>query len=281
MGNILEIRNLTKVYDGFTLEGINLDLPQGSIMGFIGENGAGKSTTIKLILNLIKRDSGTVKIFGHDIIKHENLIKEDLGVVFDEGNFPETMRVRDINVVMRNIYQKWDRDLFFHYLKEFSLPEKKTIKSFSRGMKMKLSIAVALSHNPKFLILDEATSGLDPIIRDEILDMFLEFIQKEDRAIFVSSHISSDIEKIADYIAFIHQGKIVFVESKDDLVNKYGILKCKTSEFRCVDRKYVKGYRQNKFGVEALVEKSRFSNGYLVDNASIEDIMLYTIRGGA
>lgn len=279
MENVLEIKGLTKNYSGFTLDNVNLALPKGNIMGFIGENGAGKSTTIKLILNVIHRDNGEVKVFGRDNIEYENEIKENIGVVYDESNFPDTLNVGNINTIMKNIYKNWDQDVFDYYLKKFSLPRKKDIKSFSRGMKMKLTIAAALSHRAKLLILDEPTSGLDPIIRDEILDIFLDFIQDEEHSIFLSTHITSDIEKIADYIAFIHQGKIVFVEYKDVLLDTYGVLKCRTSEFEKLDKTYIKGYRENKFGVEALVEKHKFKERYTVDHASIEDIMLFIVRG--
>lgn len=209
MSNVLEIKNLTKYYDGFTLDNISLALPQGSIMGFIGENGAGKSTTIKLILNVIHRDRGEVKIFGRDNLIYDSELKQSVGVVYDESNFPESMTPKNINVILCRIYRNWDQQAFFRYLDQFALPADKELKTFSRGMKMKLSIAVALSHQAKLLILDEPTSGLDPVVRDEILDIFLDFIQNEEHSIFLSTHITSDIEKIADYIAFIHQGKIV------------------------------------------------------------------------
>ena len=279
MDNILEIQNLTKAYDDFTLDKISLALPKGSIMGFIGGNGAGKTTTIKLILNLIHRDSGNIKVFGLDNLDYEKQIKEDLGVVFDESSFPANMKVPHINKVLGQIYKNWDAVVFSSYIDKFGLPVKKEIKDFSRGMKMKLAIAVALSHHAKLLILDEATSGLDPVVRDEILDVFLDFIQDENHSIFVSSHIISDIEKVADYIAFINNGKIVFCESKDQLLNNYGILKCRTAEFETLDRTYVKGYRKSEFGVEALVIRDHFRGKYTVDRASIEDIMLYTIKG--
>ncbi|HHY22702.1 MAG TPA: ABC transporter ATP-binding protein [Clostridiaceae bacterium] len=248
-------------------------------MGFIGENGAGKSTTIKLILNLIHRDSGKISIFGWDNIEYENKIKEDIGVVFEENNLPENMTITDVSIVMRNIYKNWDSKVFNSFMKEFSLPAKKTIKEFSRGMKMKLSIAVALSHHAKLLILDEATSGLDPIIREEILDMFLEFIQDEEHSIFASSHIISDLEKVADYITFIHKGRILFSESKDNLLCKYGVLKCRASEFEIIDKSIVAGYRKSKFGVEALVLKDKIKGKHIIDHASIEDIMLFSIKG--
>lgn len=279
MGNILEIKNLSKKYDDFALDNVNITLPKGSIMGFIGENGAGKSTTIKLILDLIHRDSGKISIFGWDNIEYENKIKEDIGVVFEENNLPENMTITDVSIVMRNIYKNWDSKVFNSFMKEFSLPAKKTIKEFSRGMKMKLSIAVALSHHAKLLILDEATSGLDPIIREEILDMFLEFIQDEEHSIFASSHIISDLEKVADYITFIHKGRILFSESKDNLLCKYGVLKCRASEFEIIDKSIVAGYRKSKFGVEALVLKDKIKGKHIIDHASIEDIMLFSIKG--
>lgn len=279
MENLLEIKRLTKRYDGFTLDSIDLAIPKGCIMGFIGENGAGKTTTIKLILNLIHRDQGLIKVFGLDNQKHELQIKQDLGVVFDESNFPDSILVPHVDAVMKRIYRNWDSNTFYNYIDKFSLPTKKEYKSFSRGMKMKLSLAVALSHNPRLLLLDEATSGLDPVIRDEILDVFLEFIQDEEKSILVSSHIISDIEKIADYIVFIHQGRIVFAESKEDLARNYGILKCTIADFETLEQQYIKGYRKNQFGVEALVLKEHFKKGYLVDPASLEQIMLFTIKG--
>ena len=278
MSNVLEIKNLTKYYDGFTLDNISLALPQGSIMGFIGENGAGKSTTIKLILNVIHRDRGEVKIFGRDNLIYDSELKQSVGVVYDESNFPESMTPKNINVILRRIYRNWDQQAFFQYLDQFALPADKELKTFSRGMKMKLSIAVVLSHQAKLLILDEPTSGLDPVVRDEILDIFLDFIQNEEHSIFLSTHITSDIEKIADYIAFIHQGKIVFVAEKDELLNQYGVLKCGFDDFEKLDRRIVKGFRKNRFGVEALVEKQRFK-GHVIDAATIEDIMLFTLRG--
>ena len=279
MENILDIKNLTKMYDDFTLADVNFTLPEGSIMGFIGENGAGKSTTIKLILDLIRRDSGEISIFGLDNIKDGNKIKEDIGVVFEESNLPENMTITDVSIVMRNIYKNWDNKVFNSFMKEFSLPVKKTIKEFSRGMKMKLSIAVALSHHAKLLILDEATSGLDPIVREEILDMFLEFIQDEEHSILASSHIISDLEKVADYITFIHRGRILFSESKDNLLCKYGILKCKAAEFEAIDKSIISGYRKSEFGVEALVLKDKIKGRHIIDHASVEDIMLFSIKG--
>lgn len=279
MENALEIRNLNKKYEDFYLDDINLSLPKGSIMGFVGENGAGKSTTIKLILNLIFRDHGKITIFGRDNIEDEKEIKEEIGVVLDESSFPDSMIATDVNLVMKSIYQNWDENLFLNYLGKFNLPKNKEIKNYSRGMKMKLSIAVALSHKAKLLILDEATNGLDPVVRDEILDIFLEFIQNEEHSIFVSSHIISDIEKISDYITLIHNGRILLSESKDKLLYDYGILKCSHAEFEAIQKDRIIGHRKNQFGVEALVNRKDLTNKYIIDQASIEDIMLFYIRG--
>jgi ABC-2 type transport system ATP-binding protein len=278
MNNAFKITNLSKSYKDFKIDNINLELPKGSIMGFIGENGAGKSTTIKLILDLIHRDSGSITVLGKDNKKELTLIKENIGVVMDECFFPENINAKDINLIMKNVFKTWDENKFNKYLSNFSLPEKKIIKDYSRGMKMKLSIAVALSHDSKLLILDEATSGLDPIIRDEILDVFLEFIQNEEHSIFVSSHIISDLEKICDYITFIHKGKIIFSESKDSLLESYGLLKCSFDEFKTIDKSIVRGSRKNSFGIEALVLKNRLKGKYIIDKASIEDIMLFYVK---
>lgn len=278
MESAFKITNLSKGYKDFKLDNVNIELPKGCIMGFIGENGAGKSTTIKLILDLIHRDSGSITVLGKDNKKELNLVKENIGVVMDECFFPENIAAKDINLIMKNIYKTWDEKKFNNLLNDFSLPEKKIIKDYSRGMKMKLSIAVALSHDSKLLILDEATSGLDPIIRDEILDVFLDFIQDEEHSIFVSSHIISDLEKICDYITFIHKGKIVFSEAKDILLESYGVLKCSADSFKNIDKSIIKGFRENSFGIEALVLKNKLKGNYAIDKASIEDIMLFYIK---
>ncbi len=274
----LKLENVTKEYKDFKLDHINIALPKGCIMGFIGENGAGKTTAIKLILDLINRDSGTITILGKDNKSEIDSIKENIGVVLDESSFPENLNAAEINHILKKIYKTWDENKFYNFLNKFSILLDKGIKDYSRGMKMKLSIAVSLSHDSEILILDEATSGLDPIVREEILDTFLEFIQDESNSIFVSSHIISDLEKICDYITFIHKGKIVFSEAKDNLLDNYGILKCSAEEFENIDKSIVKGVRRNKFGIEALVLKNKISGNFLIDKASIEDIMIFTIR---
>ena len=278
MESAIKIRNLSKKYSDFHLDNINIDLPKGCIMGFIGENGAGKSTTIKLILDLINRDSGSISVLGKDNKKELTSVKENIGVVMDECFFPENISAKDINLIMKNIYKTWDEQKFNSLLKNFQLPETKIIKDYSKGMKMKLSIATAMSHDSKLLIMDEATSGLDPIIRDEILDVFLEFIQNEEHSIFISSHIISDLEKICDYISFIHKGKIIFSEPKDRLLEDYGILKCSSEDFKNIDKNLIKGYRKNSFGMEVLVLKNNIKGNYVIDKASIEDIMLFYVK---
>lgn len=280
MDNSVEIKNLSKSYKGFALKNIDMIIPKGTIMGFVGENGAGKSTTIKLILDLIKRDSGKILVFGKDNIQNQSQWKEDVGVVLDECFFSETLNAKNINLIMKNMYKNWDEKQYFDYLKKFDIDLKKKIKEYSRGMKMKISIAAALSHKAKLLILDEATSGLDPMVRDEILDMLLEFIENEENSVLISSHIISDLEKISDYITIINKGEILLSQEKDLLLEEYGVLKCSKEEFADLDKSIIKGYRENKFGVEALVLKKQIKGDYFVDKAGIEDIMLYLIKGG-
>lgn len=278
MENILEISNLSKSYDGFKLDNLNLQLPYGCVMGVIGENGAGKSTTIKLILDLVNKDSGSIKIFGENYKSMTRLQKEEIGVVLDECHLPEKLNLAEIENVMKNMYTTWSKSHFANYVKKFSLPEKTLIKDYSTGMKMKLSIAIALSHNPKLLILDEATSGLDPVVRDQILDVFWDFVQDECHSIFISSHILSDLEKICDYVSFIHKGKLIFCERKDVLLEKYGILRCSEDDLKSINKTNIIGYRKNTFSVEALVLKDNINDKFVLDDASIEDIMLYHVR---
>lgn len=283
MENILEIKNLSKKYDGFELKNVNIELPKGMIMGFIGENGAGKTTTIKAILNIINRDAGEIKIFGLDNKENERKIKEDIGVVLDDSFLSEYLNPSDINKIMKNIYKNWDEKLYFKYIEDFKLPKEKISKEYSSGMKMKLKIAVALAHHPKLLILDEPTSGLDPVARNEILDIFQEFIQDENKGIFVSSHITSDLEHIADYITFINNGEIIFTKTRDELLENYGIVKCSEEQFKKIDKKDFIKYKKNKYEYDVLIEnKYEFKNNYdisVIDKPSLEDIMLIYIKG--
>ena len=280
--NIL-VRDLCKQFDEFLLDHVSFQVPKGRIVGFIGENGAGKSTTINLILDELKKDNGQIQIFGreHTI----SSVKEDIGVVFDECNFHDVFNVSDIEKILSGVYKSWDSSLYRQYLKKFKIPERKQIGSFSKGMKMKLSIICAMAHKPKLLILDEATTGLDPVVRDEMLDLFLEFIQDEECSIFFSSHITSDIQKIADYVILIHQGKIIFEEQKDDLVYHFGIVKCGREKFASISPDDYIIHRVTNVSVECLVrDKEAIKRKYkdiVVDNATLEDIMLFYIKGGA
>ncbi|MGI5896330.1 MAG: ABC transporter ATP-binding protein [Oscillospiraceae bacterium] len=281
MEYVLECKDVTKYYDGFTLDHVNFALPSGCIMGFIGENGAGKSTTIKLILDLIRRDGGEITVLGESTPKGTLSVKEDIGVVLDECCFPEILTVKNVNAIMRGIYKNWDEPFFFQKVQEFSLPTKKRLKDFSKGMKMKLTIACVLSHHSRLLIMDEPTSGLDPVVRDEILESFLEFIQDEEHSILLSSHIISDLEKICDYITLIHKGKILLCEQKDTLLERYGVLKGSAEELKSMDSAAVIGTRTNQFGAEALVLRDKVNGNHVIDPATIEDIMLFHIKGDA
>ena len=280
--NIL-VRDLCKQFDRFLLDHVSFQVPKGRIVGFIGENGAGKSTTINLILDELKRDNGQIQIFGKE--NTISAVKEDIGVVFDECNFHDVFNVSDIEKILSGVYKSWDSNLYREYLKKFKIPERKQIGSFSKGMKMKLSIICAMAHKPKLLILDEATTGLDPVVRDEMLDLFLEFIQDEECSIFFSSHITSDIQKIADYVILIHQGKIIFEEQKDDLVYHFGIVKCGREKFASISPDDYIIHRVTNVSVECLVrDKEAIRRKYkdiVIDNATLEDIMLFYIKGGA
>lgn len=283
MENVLEIKNLSKKYENFALKNINLELQKGTIMGIIGENGAGKSTTIKAILNIITKDQGEIKIFGKDYQANEKEIKEQIGVVLDDSFLSEYLNPTDINKIMKNFYQNWDEDLYFSYIEKFKLPKNKIAKEFSSGMKMKLKIATAISHHPKLLILDEPTSGLDPIARNEILEIFQDFIQDEENSIFLSSHITTDLEHIADYITFINEGEIVLSKTRDELMDDYGIVKCTQKEFEKIGKKDFIKYKKNRYEYDILVEnKNEFKKKYameIIDKPTIEDIMLIYIKG--
>lgn len=279
----LKVENLSKKYDDFLLDKVSFYVPKGNIVGLIGENGAGKSTTINTMLDIIERDSGDVYILDSEKNKINNSIREKIGVVFDGNNFPEDLTPQKLNNVLKAIYTNWEENKFYEFIEKFNLPKNKKIKNFSRGMKMKLSISVALSHKAELLILDEATSGLDPIVRDDILDILLDFVQDEKNSILISSHITSDLEKVADYIVFIHKGKVIFEETKDNLIYNYGIMKCKTREFDSVDKKDIIRFRKMDYGYEILIknknEMERKYPNFVMDNIKIEDIMLMYVKG--
>ena len=290
MTNALTISGLTKAYKDYVLDHVSFTVPSGSIVGLIGENGAGKSTTIHAVLGLIQRDEGHVSILGSQEL--DSATKEQVGVVFDGSNYPETFSPGKLNRVMKNIYRSWDEEAYFRLLKDFSLPRDKQIKHFSRGMKMKLAISVAFSHHSRLLILDEATSGLDPVIRNEILDIFREFIEDGEHTIFLSSHITSDIEKIADYVMLIHKGRLLFTENKDELLYRYGIVKCSRKQADFIPRELIVGEEENEFGVSVLISdrtrlmESSFprqaekvgDSSFALDRAGVEDVLLYAVK---
>lgn len=285
MENILELQQISKTFakSNFTLDKVSFSLPYGSILGFVGENGAGKTTTIGCILNTVIKDSGAVKLFGKEMSDTDTDMREKIGVVYDGDNFPAYFTAKQLSQVMAGFYTQWDNSLFQKYLEKFHLSPKQKIKHFSRGMTMKLAIAVALSHHPQLLILDEATSGLDPVMRDEILDVFLEFVQEEDHSILLSSHITSDLEKVADYITFIHNGKIIMTVSKNDLAYHYAVLRCGESQFRTLDPSDILAYRKRDFQIDVLVsngkEVERKYKNIIIDHTSLDEIMLLLVKG--
>lgn len=285
MDNILELHQVCKTFPktNFTLDHVSFSIPYGSIMGFVGENGAGKTTTIGCVLNTVSKDSGTIKIFGKELADTDTELKEKIGVVYDGDNFPAYWTAEQLSDVMQGLYANWDNDLFKKYLNDFRLLPNQKIKSYSRGMTMKLAVAAALSHHPQLLILDEATSGLDPIMRDDMLDVFLEFVQDENHSILLSSHITSDLEKIADYITFIHNGKLIMAASKNDLVYNFAVMRCKESQFLELDPGDILAYRKRDYQIDVLVsngnEIQRKYRNAVIDHVSVDEIMLLLVKG--
>lgn len=280
MANALEVRGLCKQYEGFALDHVSFTLPRGCVMGLIGENGAGKSTTIKAILNLIHRDAGEIHVLGWDNIADERTVKEHIGVVLEDGCFLNTMNARQVDVLMGKAYKKWNSAEFFGFLKRFGIDTDKKIKDYSKGMRMKTNIAVAMSHDAELLIMDEPTSGLDPVVRDEVLDLFYDFMQDDTHAILLSSHITSDLDKIADYITFIHGGRVALSEPRDTLLDIYGVLRCTADQLSALDPSAVRGKRVGAFGCEALVRRDGVPQGWPVESVNIEQVMLFLTRGG-
>jgi len=280
--NAIEIKGLTKRYDGFTLDNVSFDVPKGSIMGFIGQNGAGKTTTINALLNIVKKDEGEIKLLGLDSVKDEFEVKSQIAAVFDELPFDDRLNANDINKILREVFEQWSSDTFFGYLDRFSLPRKKKFGKFSKGMKMKLQIASALSHNAKLLIMDEATTGLDPVVRNEILDIFLEYLQNEEHTILMSSHITSDLDKVADSVTFIDKGKLLISGYKDDILDSHGVLKCTKSDYKEIDPEDIISARLSDFGAEVMVadraECSRKYSGAVIDPTTLEEIMIYYVN---
>ena len=278
--NAIEIRSLCKHYKGFSLDDLNLDLPYGCVLGLVGENGAGKSTTIRLIMDALERDGGTVSVLGADNQSKEFLdLKEDIGVVLDETFVPEVINAKQLGKIMAGTYQNWDQSVYDGWIRRFDLPPDKKFKDYSRGMTMKLGIAAALSHHPRLLLLDEATGGLDPMVREELLEVFADFAAEDGHAVLLSSHIVSDLERICDYIAFLHKGRLVLCEEKDLLLDKYGILKCSKEQLANIPEEAIHGRRVGTYGVEALVEREFMPRDAVVDRASLEDIILYMVKG--
>lgn len=274
--NAIELKNVQKSYGDFSLE-LSLSLPKGCILGLIGENGAGKSTAIRLMLGMARPDSGSISLFGQDIASAPDSLREDVGVVLDEPGFPSCLTALQIEKVMSRIYRNWDKELYLSYLKKLSLPEKKPFQDFSRGMKMKLSIAVALSHGAKLLILDEPTSGLDPVVRDEVVELFLDFTRSEENSILISSHIVSDLEKLCDYIAFLQKGNLMLYEEKDELLTEYGILRCDEKEFSKLDAAAVIGKKESPYGITAIVRRDAAEDMEL-SPINIEELFIFMVK---
>ena len=279
--NAIELSHINKSFGDFAIRDLNLTVPSGTICGLVGENGAGKSTTIRLLMGALRPDSGTASVLGTDVFSPEfREVKEDVGVVLDEAYFPESLNAAQVGKIMAATYCQWDQELYDSYLKRFDLPEKKQFKDFSRGMRMKLAIAVALSHQPKLLVLDEATAGLDPIVRDEVLDIFNEFTREEDHSILISSHILSDLEKLCDYIAFIHKGDLLFCEEKDRLLEQYGIFEDSKENLDCLQPEAIVAREENRYGgVRALVKRDLAPAGFQLEKPSVEDIVLFLVKG--
>ena len=276
--NALEIKNLTKSYPGFTLDNLNLTLPSGCILGLIGENGAGKSTTSKLILDLIRADQGSISILGRDSRENIRLTREDVGVVLDEVGFPECLTPAQVGKVMKHIFRNWEENRYTQLLRELSIPENRQFKDLSRGMKMKQGIAVAMSHGAKLLILDEATSGLDPVVRDEVVTMLSEFTRKEDHAILISSHIVSDLEKLCDYIAFLHRGKLLLMEEKDVLLSRYGLVYCTHEQLSLLSPSAVLHRKENPYGAQVLVHREAVPADWKISPVSIEELFIFMVK---
>ena len=279
--NAIELTHIHKSFGAFAIQDLTLAVPSGTICGLVGENGAGKSTTIRLLMGGLQPDSGTCTVLGTDAASPEFLaVKEDIGVVLDEAYFPESLHALQVGDIMARTYRRWDGKQYRNYLTRFGLPEKKQFKDFSRGMKMKLAIAVALSHSPRLLVLDEATAGLDPFVRDEVLEIFNEFTREEDHSILISSHILSDLEKLCDYIAFLHQGRLLFCEEKDQLLEQYGILTDSVEQADALLPEAIVAREPNGYGgVRCLVRRDLAPAGFQLERPTVEDIILFMVKG--
>jgi ABC-2 type transport system ATP-binding protein len=284
MKNILEIKSLKKEYDGFTLEDVSFELPYGYIMGLIGPNGAGKTTIIKLIMNLLRKTSGEIRVFGKDNLEYEMEIKSRIGFVYDAPTFYEHLNLKQMKGIIAPFYLNWDEKIFQRYIKEFELPLNRKIRALSRGMLMKFALVLALSHHAELIIMDEPTSGLDPVFRRELLDIFATLIQDEKKSILFSTHVTSDLERVADYITFINKGKVVFSRTRDEIFENYGVVKGGKELLREENDDLFSGIREHKYGIEALTAnlpeaRRKFKSGAVVEKATLEDIMFYTSKG--
>ncbi|MDP3385884.1 MAG: ABC transporter ATP-binding protein [Eubacteriales bacterium] len=284
MESILKVNNLSKKYGDFSLENISFNLEPGYIMGFIGPNGAGKTTTIKLIMNLIQKDSGEIRLFGEILAGHEVKIKDRIGFVYDQCNYYETFKIKDNVKLIAPFYTKWNWDTFDNYLKRFKLNPDQKLSQLSQGMKIKFQLAIALSHDADFLLMDEPTSGLDPVFRSEILDILKEYIEKGERSVLFSTHITTDLEKIADYVTFINEGQMVFSTDKDSILEQYALVKGGLELLNEDFKTNLVGLRKNAFGFEGLTGnrdqmKTRYKDNIMIEKASLEDIMVYTAGG--
>lgn len=276
--NALEIKNLTKSFKGFKLDNVSLTLPNGCIMGLIGENGAGKSTLIRCILDILHKDGGTITVLGRDNRDNLKLTKEEIGVVTDEVGIPECLNAKQVGKIMKNTFKSWDEKAYENYLAKLAIPDGKQFKDFSRGMKMKLGIAAALSHGSKLLLLDEATSGLDPVVRDEVVDMFGDFTRDESHSVLISSHIVSDLEKLCDYVAFLHKGRLLLCEEKDRLLEEYCILRCEAERLKTLDQKNIISKKETPYGAEAVILRSAVPKDADISPVSLEELFVHMVK---
>lgn len=276
--NALEIKNLTKSFKGFKLDNVSFTLPSGCIMGLIGENGAGKSTLIRCILDILHKDGGTITVLGRDNRDNLKLTKEEIGVVTDEVGIPECLNAKQVGKIMKNTFKSWDEKAYENYLTKLAIPDGKQFKDFSRGMKMKLGIAAALSHGSKLLLLDEATSGLDPVVRDEVVDMFGDFTRDESHSVLISSHIVSDLEKLCDYVAFLHKGRLLLCEEKDRLLEEYCILRCEAERLKTLDPKNIISKKETPYGAEAVILRSAVPKDADISPVSLEELFVHMVK---
>lgn len=274
--NAIELKGLKKSFPDFTLGPVDLAVPEGTILGLIGENGAGKSTTIKLMLGLLRTDGGSITILGQDAKK---LDKNEIGVVLDEPGFPSLLNAKEIRSFLKDIYRNWDDSLWQDYMRRFELPQEKKFTEFSKGMKMKFAIAAAMSHHARLLILDEPTSGLDPVVRDEVVGILSEFTREPDHSVLLSSHIVSDLEKLCDYIAFLHKGQLLLNEEKDALYEEYGLLRCDLETLRTLDPNAIIGKKETPYGAEVILRREAAGN-LTLSPIGIEELFVFMVKGG-